>query len=159
MEMYKAPAADLGADNTWRLRLLSKIGLFPLFAIGACVTWGLTLWLSFQVPVPAGTRAFKIAFILALSAVTSVAATAPWWIPIGRLYEKRALLVGAIIGLAPAALRIFLSGGGAKSATVTVSYLFGTAGIVAAMALGSYLVSRRLSANNSSKPTPLRGAA
>ena len=133
--------------------------LLPVIALGATITMPLALWIVYQIPVPAGSRELVLTWVLFQSVFTAVVGAAPWWLPVAYLYRRRALLFGAIVGLAPAMFRLAFSGEGPLSTVAASAQAIEAAGVVAASALGAHVVARRLSANNSSKPTPLRGAA
>ena len=145
MNAYSPPQSPIDGGPPHRVGAVPRIALFPVIALGACLTWQLTLWLSFHVPIPPGSRTFKIAFFLMQSACLSIATAAPWWIPIGYIYQRRALLVGALVALVPVILRIILSGSGPMSATATAMRILDTAGLVAAMAIGAHIAGHRLS--------------
>jgi len=136
-----------------------RLFAFPVLALGAVATATACYWAVGLLPHPIGPRGIRVAILLSYSALFAVCAAAPWWIPVARIYRKRALFVGAAVALAPVAVRTVLSSGPPASVFMWSVTLVETVGLVAALGLGSRAAASPLGANNSSKPTPLRGAA
>ena len=159
MNEYAPPGAPVGTLGARPLSLAARVFAFPAFAIGAVISGVAAYWLIGFLPVPRGNRALSLSALVSFSCLFALLAAAPWWLAIARAYGRHSFLVGAFLGLAPVGLRLYLGSGAPMSGFMTVITLIETAGVVIAFALGSHLAATRLGANNSSKPTPLRGAA
>jgi len=159
MDVYAAPRSDLGSSPRKPAPLAIRLLALPLLCAGAVVTGGLAFWLCIQLPLVGGSRYAAIASILGHAVLAAVGAAAPWWYPIARLFREHAVRAALAVGAAPVLVRIALTHSWPQSAMNKAVALVDTLGVLAAFALGAALVARRLGANNSSKPTPLRGAA
>jgi hypothetical protein len=159
MDVYAAPRSDLGSSPRKPLPLAIRLLLLPVILAGAVVTAGIAFWLSTRMPLVGGSKYAAIASILSHTVLAAVGGAAPWWYPIAKLFPNHSVRVALAAGAGPVLVRIALTNSWPASAMNKAVALVDTVGVLVAFALGAALVARRLGANNSSKPTPLRGAA
>ena len=160
MNVYLPPEAPVSEVRRSGMAPGLRLGLAAAFAAGMFLSFAVAAKLITYIP-PLGllSRETALAFFSGLSVLIALGAAAPWWIPVAYAYPRRAFVAGALIAAPQALLRFALLADQMTSAVVTATVIIETVGLVAVSAVGAHIAARRLSANNSSKPTPLRGAA
>ena len=157
MNPYAPPITLVETAETKGLPRSAKLAAYPFFALGALVTSAASYWSISFLPEPSGPRAFNVAVLFAYSVLFTIGASAPWWLILPRIYQRRAPLAAAAVALVPLFVRIWLTPNLPVTLAMWAITLVETLGLVIAFALGSRFFASWLGANNSFKPNPLRG--
>ncbi|GAB6197338.1 hypothetical protein PAGU2595_026650 [Lysobacter xanthus] len=153
MNRYAPPEAELSPAAETSPSLGRRLVMFPVFALGGLVSSAAAFFLFKLVPI------WSWETVVVVAALAAICGAAMWWRPLARTYGKHAYLAGAAVGAVPAGLRIWSLQRWPSGTPHKIVALVDTVGVLLAFAAGAAVVARSLSANNSSKPTPLRGAA
>jgi hypothetical protein len=158
MNPYAPPVALVETAGTNGLPRWTKLAAYPFLVLGALVTSAASYWSISLLPDPSGPRAFNVAVLLAYSVLFTLGASAPWWLILPRIYQRRAPLAAVAVALVPLFFRIWLTPNLPVTLAMWAITVVETLGLVIAFAFGSRFFASRLGANNSFKPNPLRGS-
>ncbi|WP_129588379.1 hypothetical protein [Solilutibacter silvestris] len=141
-DLYAAPKAA-GPLQTSNKSLLVKALALPCLMVFAVICFNFALYIPYVAPAVHASKGFVLAYLISVESVAAAAASLPpaWFI--SRIYTKRPLLIGAIVGLSVAIWNHFVFPIQPVSTGLALLVIVRTAGITLFTAVFSELLSRR----------------